>query len=80
MTKAKLNKMHRYIRKSIVYFPIIVVRTFYLDPTDPVQSPVRLQGIGTWLIGTYVKSYGLYKSINAENGIWALLVEAAMNK
>ena len=26
MTKAKLNKMHRYIHKSIVYFPNIVVR------------------------------------------------------
>ena len=26
VTKAKLNKMHRYIHKSIVYFPNIVVR------------------------------------------------------
>ena len=26
MTKAKLNKMHWYIHKSIVYFPNIVVR------------------------------------------------------
>ena len=26
VTKAKLNKMHRYISKSIVYFPSIVVR------------------------------------------------------
>ena len=26
VTKAKLNKMHWYISKSIVYFPSIVVR------------------------------------------------------
>ena len=26
VTKAKLNKIHRYICKSIVYFPSIVVR------------------------------------------------------